>query len=133
MEVQLSIIGCLMIALAIMHIPFPKYFRWAEDLKGISLLNRQMMYVHTLFLGVVLFLMGLLCTAEGPDLLHTRLGHWVLLGFALFWTLRLLIQFVGYSSSLWKGKVFETTIHILFSLLWTYFTFVLWMAFNSWK
>jgi len=133
MELQIKIIGTLMMALSIMHIPFPRYFRWSQELKGVSLMNRQMMYVHTLFIAFVLLMMGLLCAYAGSDLIHTRLGHLVLLGFALFWSLRLVIQFVGFSPSLWKGKPFETTVHIIFSLLWVYFAFVLWAAFSAWK
>lgn len=36
----------------------------------------------------------------------------------------LLLQFFGYSSQLWKGKVFETTIHILSAFLWVYLSVV---------
>jgi hypothetical protein len=36
----------------------------------------------------------------------------------------LFVQFFGYSSKVWKGKSFETTIHILFAVLWTYISIV---------
>lgn len=122
MELQLKIIGVLLIALALVHIIFPKYFHWDKELSLLSLVNKQMMQVHTLFIALTLFLMGLLCLTSSNELTTTTLGKRISLGFGIFWGVRLLIQFFGYSSKLWKGKTFETTIHILFSLLWTYFT-----------
>ena len=52
------------------------------------------------------------------------LGRKLALGLALFWFCRLVIQFFGYSSSLWKGKPRETAIHVLCSLLWVSLTAV---------
>ena len=83
-----------------------------------------MMYVHTFFIGLVVFLMGLLCLTSADDLTKTELGKKITLGLGVFWTSRLLIQFFGYSSKLWKGKAFETAVHILFSILWTYLSVI---------
>ena len=33
-----------------------------------------------------------------------------------------MIQFFGYSSKLWRGKVFETFAHIAFTLFWAWLT-----------
>lgn len=129
MELHLKIIGILLIVLALVHSIFPKYFNWKKDLSSLSLINRQVMYVHTLFIAVVVFLMGLLCLTSSQALIETPLGKKIMLGFGVFWILRLLIQFFGYSSELWKGKVFETIVHIIFSILWAYISFVfLWIA-----
>lgn len=122
MELQLKIIGGILIVLALVHIIFPKYFHWDKELSLLSLVNKQMMQVHTLFIALTLSLMGLLCLTSPHQLTTTILGKRISLGLGVFWGARLLIQFFGYSSKLWKGKTFETTIHILFSLLWTYFT-----------
>jgi hypothetical protein len=127
METHLKIIGILLITLALVHIIFPKYFNWKEELKSLNLINRQMMTVHTFFIALIVFLMGLLCLTSSTELLETELGKTILLGFAIFWTIRLFIQFFGYSSKLWKGKTFETTIHIVFSGLWTYLSIIFWM------
>jgi len=91
-------------------------------LGSISLLTRQIMYVHTLFIALVVFLMGLLCVTSSDQLTGTMLGKRVSLGMGVFWTTRLLVQFFGYSSELWKGKRFETGVHIVFSILWIYFS-----------
>ncbi|MBK7888545.1 MAG: hypothetical protein IPJ86_15080 [Bacteroidetes bacterium] len=124
MEIHYKIIGILLMLLALIHIIFPKYFNWKDELKSLSLINREMMTIHTLFIAVVVFLMGLLCLTSATALIETDLGKRISLGLGIFWGLRLLTQFFGYSSALWKGKSFETTVHILFSLFWTYLTFV---------
>jgi hypothetical protein len=122
MEIHLKIVGILFILLSLIHIAFPKYFKWGEELKSLSLINRQMMTVHTFFIALVVFLMGVLCLTSSDELIETNLGRKISLGLGIFWTVRLFIQFFGYSADLWKGKRFETNMHILFSLLWGYFS-----------
>lgn len=129
MQLHLKIIGILLIALALIHVVFPKYFNWDKELKLLSLVNRQMMTIHTFFIGLIVFLMGLLCLTSSSELIETELGRKIILGLAIFWTIRLFIQFFGYSSELWKGKKFETAMHIVFSMLWIYFSSVFWISY----
>ena len=124
MEIHFRIIGVLLIALGLVHIVFPKYFNWDKELKSLSLINRQMMTVHTFFIALTVLLMGLLCLTSSAELIETNLGKKISLGLGVFWTIRLIIQFIGYSTELWKGKKFETFMHIIFSLLWTYLSIV---------
>jgi ABC-type bacteriocin/lantibiotic exporter with double-glycine peptidase domain len=124
MEVHIKVIGVVSVALALAHLIFPKYFNWAEDLKPLSLINRQMMTVHTFFIALAVFMIGLLCLTSAQELTQTALGKKLCLGLGVFWAIRLFIQFFGYSYKLWKGKKFETSIHILFSFIWTYFSCV---------
>jgi len=124
MEIHFKIIGVLLIALSLVHIVFPKYLNWDKELKSLSLINRQMMTVHTFFIALTVFLMGLLCLTSSAELIETNLGKKISLGLGLFWTVRLFIQFFGYSTDLWKGKKFETFMHIVFSILWTYLSVV---------
>ncbi len=124
MLIHLKIIGVLLMTLGLIHIFFPKYFNWDKELKSLSLINRQMMTVHTFFIAFTVFLMGLLCLTSAKELVETILGKKIALGFGIFWTVRLFIQFFGYSKELWKGKTFETTMHIIFSILWTYLSFI---------
>lgn len=124
MHIHLKIIGTLLIILSLVHIVFPKYFKWKEELNSLSLINKQMTYFHTLFIAVTVLLMGVLCLTSPQDLIETDFGKKISLGLGIFWTLRLIIQFFGYSSKLWKGKIFETTVHIIFSLFWVYLSFV---------
>ncbi|MDO6623608.1 hypothetical protein Q4509_12165 [Oceanihabitans sp. 1_MG-2023] len=122
MYIHIKIIGFLLIALALVHIIFPKYFNWGKELKFLSLINRQMMTVHTFFIAFTVFLMGLLCLTTTSELIETNLGKKISLGLGVFWAIRLFIQLFVYSTDLWKGKKFETLIHILFSIFWIYFS-----------
>lgn len=128
MIIHLTITGYILMILAVIHISFPRYFNWRKELKDVSMINRQMMYIHTLFIGLVVFLMGALCVSAPAELLNTSLGKKVCLGLAAFWTTRFVIQFIGYSPKLWKGKPFETSMHILFSILWAYISCVFLIA-----
>jgi hypothetical protein len=122
MKALLEITGGLLIALALLHAVFPRYFRWKQETASLSLVTRQVLYVHTFFIAVTVFLMGLLCLTSAAELMETPLGRRLSLGLAMFWFLRLGIQFFGYSSKLWRGKPFETIVHIAFTLLWIWLT-----------
>ncbi len=124
METQIKIIGLFLVVLALIHVIFPRYFNWDQELKSLSLVNRQIMVVHTFFIALVVLLMGLLCLTSSSELVNTPLGNRLALGLGVFWAARLLIQFFGYSSALWKGKRFETLVHIVFSLFWVYLSIV---------
>ena len=127
MQIHFKIIGVLLMILALVHAIFPKYFKWKEELNSLSLINRQMMKIHTFFIALMIFLIGLLCLTSAVDLTDTKLGKNISLGLGIFWSIRLFIQFFGYSSELWKGKTFETIIHILFCGFWTYLSVVSWV------
>jgi hypothetical protein len=114
----LKILGVILILLAFLHLIFPRYFRWKEELAGLSLINREIMGVHTFFVALTVFLMGLLLVSSAGLLITTPLGRRVCAGLALFWGFRLLCQFFWYSTENWKGKPLETVVHILFTLLW---------------
>ena len=129
MEPHLKIIGTLLIALASAHIIFPRYFDWENDLKPLSLINRQMMVVHTIFLALTVFLMGILCVTCTNDIITTKLGNKIALGLFIFWMLRLIVQFFSYSAELWRGKRFETFVHVLFSLFWAYMSLVFFIVY----
>jgi hypothetical protein len=127
-QLHIEIIGWLLIFLALVHIIFPKYFKWKTELASLSLINREMMQVHTFFIALTVLGMGVLCISSASELVATPLGKKLLLGLAIFWSIRMLMQFFVYSSKLWKGKTFETAVHILFSCLWVYLSLVFWMA-----
>jgi hypothetical protein len=124
MEIHLRIAGCLLIILALMHVIIPTYFKWKEQAAPLPLITRQILYIHTFFIGLTVLLMGLLCVTCADLLLSTDLGRLICLGLFVFWFARLIFQFWGYSSRNWKGKRFETIVHVLFSIVWTYLSAV---------
>lgn len=122
METLLEITGVLLMGLALLHTVFPRHFRWKDETAELSLVTRQILYVHTFFIALTVFLMGLLCLTSAKELMHTALGRRICLGLAVFWGTRLCIQFFGYSSKLWRGKVFESVAHFAFTLFWVWLT-----------
>jgi hypothetical protein len=124
MKIELEIAGILLIALSLLHIVFPKQFKWKDELSVLTLFNRQLFYVHTFFIALILFLMGLLCVTSADEIIDTSLGKKIAFGLFIFWLMRLLFQFFVYSDKLWKGKKIETFVHIIFSMMWLYFCLI---------
>ncbi len=122
MELQLKIIGVMLVLLSFVHGIFPKYFNWKEELKDLSMMNREMMKVHTFFIALMVFGVGMLNIFCTEDLLNTRLGNKIAIFLGVFWGIRAFLQFFGYSTEIWKGKTFETIVHIVFSIFWIYMT-----------
>src|SRR5690606_38656006 len=114
--------------LSIIHIRFPKNFTWAKEFGEMSLITRQMMYAHTFIVMLVVLLLGVLCLTSAALFISSDVGHRICLVMGLFWGLRLFFQFFVYSKELWKGKRFESVVHIVFSLFWVYFTVVFLIA-----
>jgi hypothetical protein len=65
----LRLCGVLMLVLTGLHLFFPRRFRWSDEFHAVSLLSRQMFYVHTGFVMLVVCLNGLLYPCLAPDLL----------------------------------------------------------------
>lgn len=124
-EIQIRAAGVLQLALAVAHAFFPRQFKWKEELSRLSLLNRQIFLVHTAFICFVLVMMGALSLLAPRTLTTpTPLSRLVLAGFAGFWGLRFLFQWLVYDWKLWVGNSFNTFIHWLFTALWLYLTAV---------
>jgi hypothetical protein len=126
LSIHLQIIGWLLLLLSIVHVGFPQKFKWKLELANLTLVNRQLMYVHTFFVAVVVLLNGLLfifCSNELTE--QTRLARFIDIGLLIFWLLRWIFQHFVYSPKLWRGQRFETISHILFTIFWTYIVVVL--------
>ena len=117
---QLELAGWLLVGLALVHAIFPRYFDWRNELRPLSLINRQMVQVHTFFIALTVGLMGVLCLVATEDLVTTPLGRLICLGLGIFWLVRLVVQLLWYSPALWRGKPFETVVHVVFIGLWSY-------------
>ncbi|WP_020571857.1 hypothetical protein [Neolewinella persica] len=128
MLIHLNLIGALLAVLSVLHAFIPGYLNWKRDLQPLSLMNRQMMQTHMIFIAITVFGIGLLCLTSAPELIGTPLGRKIALGLSVFWALRLIFQFFVYSSELWKGKKFETFIHVIAVGFWIYMMVVFGMV-----
>lgn len=120
MELQIRIIGGLLVLLALLHFFFPGYFQWKREFDRVSLMNRQMIYVHMFFVAFGVFLIGVLCLTSSGLLVATPLGRRISLGIGVVWVVRLYVQFFVYSAKLWKGRAFETLVHVVLAAFWAY-------------
>ena len=121
--INLRVAGSLLIVLSLSHVPLAKHFRWREESALLSSFNRQVFLVHAFFVGMTVGLMGLLALSWAPALITPNpLGVPVTAGLAIFWAVRLFCQWFIYDRALWRGKPFETAVHIVFSLCWSYLT-----------
>lgn len=123
LQIHLQIVGCLLVLLGLSHALMNRYFGWGKELAGISLLTRQIFYVHTFFIALGVILGGVISLAFAIELLNpTPLSRAILAGMAFFWFCRLLAQFFGYDRAIWRGNPVRTRMHFAFSLLWSYVT-----------
>ena len=122
---HLRVVGASLIALAIAHLYFARHLNWKTDAARLSPVNRQVFHVHTFFICLTLVMMGVLALGF-PETLTARtpLARLVLLGHTAFWAIRLLFQWFVYDTALWRGHRLNTAVHLLFTLVWVYFTFV---------
>lgn len=130
MTIHLYSSGIVLIALAVVHVIFPQKFNWKNELSNLSLINRQMMQVHTFFIALFVGLNGLLNILGAELLQEGPLAKLIAGGLTVFWGCRLFCQFFVYSPLLWKGKTFETLVHVVFGAFWAYLTIMytlLWM------
>jgi hypothetical protein len=128
-QLHLEIAGWLLLALSAAHLCFWRYFQWGRELAAVSLLTRQVFGVHTFFIGLILAMFGWLSAIETQSLLAgNALSRTVLRGMLLFWACRLACQLFVYDRSLWRGRRLETSMHVLFTVLWGYLILVYGLA-----
>ena len=128
--VHLRAIGVFMAALVVINLFVPAHLGWREDLRRVSLVNRQIFEVHAIFLVLILAMFSvLLLTASDALLEPSRLSRLILGGLTIFWGARMLAQWFYYSSATWRGSRFRTAMHVGFSAAWIYVTTVFALAF----
>ncbi len=129
---HLRFVGVIMALLVVANLFVPGRLRWREELARVSLVNRQIFQVHTIFIVLILAMFAVLLLTSADALLEpTRLSRLVLGGLTIFWGLRMLTQWFYYSPAIWRGDRFNTAMHAVFSVAWVYVTGVLGAAFWS--
>jgi len=126
LELLLRLAGVGQLALAASHALFPRPLAWNEELARLSPANRQIFWVHTYFIVLVVALFGALALFYAADLMapHSGLARAVVGGHVVFWGFRLYAQLFIYSPDLWRGDTLRTQVHILFTAIWLSLTVV---------
>lgn len=119
LAILLRVCGAGLILLGLLHVPIAKRLNWKEDAQRMTELNRMVFHVHTFFIVLVLFMMGLPALLDPMAFLEpSRAATWVCWSLAVFWSIRLVLQWTAYKPAWWKGKAFETSMHWFFSFVW---------------
>jgi len=123
LTLHLRVVGILLMLLGVSHFFFDQYFGWKHELESVSLLTRQIFYVHTFFIGIGVMMAGAVsCLLADALVCRSDLSCAVLAAMAAFWFCRLLAQFFVYDPALWRGNRFRTGMHAAFAVFWCYVT-----------
>ena len=93
-EVMILIGGFYNLGFAIFHLLFWRLFRWKGDLSSLTFINRSVMQILNLCLTFVFLLMAYISFFNTSELIQTNLGKALLVGFSLFWFLRMIEQII---------------------------------------
>ncbi len=111
--------GAGFLALAAVHHPISRRLGWNEDVQRLQPVNAGIFHSHLFFICFGLILLGFTLLLGAPAFLErSPLGRWISGMLLLFWTMRLYRQWFGFSQELWRGKRFETAIHLAFTAVW---------------
>lgn len=104
----LTIGGIYCLVFGLFHLLFWKIFRWKEDLRHLTPVNRAIMQVLNLCLTYVFLFFAALCFLFQEQLLTAGLGQFVLGAIAVFWFLRAVEQiwFFGMKTAISIGFFF---------------------------
>ena len=86
--------GVYNLGFAIFHLMFWRLFRWKRDLSSLTFINRSVTQILNLCLTFVFLLMAYISFFNTSELIQTNLGKALLVGFSLFWFLRMIEQII---------------------------------------
>ena len=120
---HLRLVGLLLTVVGLAHLALPKALGWDTEMRRLSLVNRQVSYLHAFFIGLACIQFGLLAwLGAGQLLTGSPLARGVLVAAAVFWGCRLGAQLVVFDSALWRGRRLTVLGHVAFVVLWSYVT-----------
>ena len=123
LTLNLRICGVAMLALATIYPAYFRYFNWKEELQKVSLLTRQVFFVHSGFIMILLYLQGILLALFPAAVTEpSGAGLALTVGMTVFWIYRLIAQLWIYKRELWVGRRLNTFVHVVFTVLWVYFS-----------
>jgi len=93
-EVMILLGGFYNLGFAIFHLMFWRLFRWKRDLSSLTFINRSVTQILNLCLTFVFLLMAYISFFNTSELIQTNLGKALLVGFSLFWFLRMIEQII---------------------------------------
>ena len=93
----LWIAGAVHLLIAVSNLWVPQILHYRDNLAKVSPIVRQVFVVHSIYMVLVLLAFSALCFFFAPDLAGgTRLGRFLSAFLAVFWLLRVILQFAYY-------------------------------------
>lgn len=86
--------GVYSLGFAIFHLMFWRIFRWKKDLSRLTFINRSVMQILNLCLTFMFLVIAYVSFFHSSELVQTNLGKTLLVGFSLFWFLRMIEQVI---------------------------------------
>ena len=101
-------IGQLMIAC--LNLRLDKLLAWDAELDGVSLLLREVFYVHKWFISMILVIFGALTIRFATEIgtASLEMARWLAAGIGFFWAIRTAIQWLYYDHGHWRGEPGKT-------------------------
>ena len=115
------IAGGVQLAIAAANFVLPRKLRYEENLTRVDPIIRQIFVVHSAFIVFVLVAFATLCFLFAPEFRASPLGRFLSGWLALFWALRLVVQWVYYDAEVRHRNLLA---HWLFSLAIVYLVVV---------
>jgi hypothetical protein len=98
LTLDLEIVGGVLIALGISHLALPRILGWRQGFATLGKLDREVSYVHSYFIGLACVLWGLFPLLAGHEMLaRGSVTSLVLVGAAIFWMSRLIVQLIVFN------------------------------------
>jgi len=91
-----------------------RLLKWQEPIDRMPLLLRQVFWVHSWFVSLVLAIFGVMTWRFAAEMASgsNAACAWLAAGLGLVWGLRTLAQVAYYSPSHWRGNPGRTFIHV---------------------
>jgi hypothetical protein len=118
----IQLAGALHLFVACANFALPGILGYRENLAKVTPIIREIFLVHALYIILVLVGIGLLCLFFPSDLAGaSKLGRFLCVFLAIFWSLRVVIQFCFYDPTTKRDHPFG---NFLFSIIFLYFAVI---------
>jgi hypothetical protein len=109
LQSSLQLAGVLQLVIAAANFFLPTKLHYRENLAKVSPIIRQIFTVHSIYIVLVLIGFGLICLLFPSDLCGANpLGRFLCRFLAIFWGLRVVLQFTYYDSAIKKENPLGT-------------------------
>lgn len=121
--VALQTVAVMQATVAVINLALVRLLHWEKEVANMSLLLRQVFQIHAWYISLTMAIFAVLTWRFAGEMARgtNPALQWLNASIAFFWGLRVVLQFVHYSPSHWRGRPGRTVIHCL--LIATYLGF----------